>query len=181
MEISISSKDCAVGDKFYQLHQISIWDVCPADIYVYHTRLEEQIFRYNITEFTVLDAAKRVSGRMLQKTEATKEILIALGINKVIEPSLLPEIKGLLSEFWQQKSDSCPLECTEAEKQEEDFAAFVEAKKFSPLIAAAPELLEALEALYEEIGSRFSGFDLMSDDLKIIMQKANAAIKAVKQ
>ena len=50
-------------------------------------------------------------------------------------------------------------------------------------------LLEALEALYKEIGSRFigkdeaieSGFDFMGHDLKITMQNANAAITAAKQ
>jgi len=27
----------------------------------------------------------------------------------------------LLHEFWQRSSDACPLECTEAEKQQDDF------------------------------------------------------------
>lgn len=38
------------------------------------------------------------------------------------------QIKNLLAEFWQQTSDACPLECTEAEKQEKAFAEFVNTK-----------------------------------------------------
>lgn len=38
------------------------------------------------------------------------------------------QIKGLLAEFWQQTSDACPLECGEAEKQENAFSEFVEGK-----------------------------------------------------
>lgn len=34
--------------------------------------------------------------------------------------------KKLLHEFWQRSSDACPLECDEAEKQEKEFAVFVE-------------------------------------------------------
>jgi len=29
--------------------------------------------------------------------------------------------KDLLHQFWQSSSDQCPLECTESEKQEQDF------------------------------------------------------------
>lgn len=31
----------------------------------------------------------------------------------------------LLHKFWQRKSDACPLECTEAEKMQDDFNDFV--------------------------------------------------------
>jgi hypothetical protein len=34
--------------------------------------------------------------------------------------------KGLLREFWQRSSDACPVEAAEAEKQENEFADFVE-------------------------------------------------------
>jgi hypothetical protein len=33
--------------------------------------------------------------------------------------------KNLLYEFWQRSSDACPLEATEAEKQEKDFYEWV--------------------------------------------------------
>ena len=38
------------------------------------------------------------------------------------------QVKGLLNEFWQRRSDACPLECTEAENEEFEFSKFVEDK-----------------------------------------------------
>ena len=38
------------------------------------------------------------------------------------------QIKNLLHEFWQQTSDACPLECSEAEGQEKKFSEFIENK-----------------------------------------------------
>lgn len=35
------------------------------------------------------------------------------------------QVQALLHRFWQRSSDACPLECTEAEKQEKEFAEFV--------------------------------------------------------
>lgn len=38
--------------------------------------------------------------------------------------------KNLLHEFWQRSSDACPLEASEAEKQEKEFQEFVEKLSF---------------------------------------------------
>ena len=40
------------------------------------------------------------------------------------------KIEDLLHLFWQRKSDACPLECSEAEKQEKEFAEFVKTISF---------------------------------------------------
>jgi hypothetical protein len=37
-------------------------------------------------------------------------------------------LKNLLHDFWQQTSDTCPLECGEAEEQERKFSEFIENK-----------------------------------------------------
>ena len=39
------------------------------------------------------------------------------------------KISELLAEFWQSSSDACPLECGEAEKQENEFNKFINAYK----------------------------------------------------
>ena len=39
------------------------------------------------------------------------------------------QIRDLLHQFWQSASDACPLECTEAEKQQKQFEEFID-KKF---------------------------------------------------
>ena len=39
-------------------------------------------------------------------------------------------IGDLLQMFWQRSSDACPLECTEAEKQESDFKEWVKSISF---------------------------------------------------
>jgi len=54
----------------------------------------------------------------LCKGEYRKEALLAAGYKEIQAPDLLRE-------FWQKSSNSCPLECTEAEEQEADFKSWV--------------------------------------------------------
>lgn len=45
-----------------------------------------------------------------------------------------PIVGSLLNIFWQRTSDSCPLECTEAENQESDFREWVKTIDFDKLV-----------------------------------------------
>jgi len=36
----------------------------------------------------------------------------------------------ILSDFWQRTSDACPIECGEAEKQEEEFSEWIDSRFF---------------------------------------------------
>jgi len=68
-------------------------------------------------------------------------------VDSVLKSSI---VGNLLFLFWQRTSDACPLECTEAEKQETEFKEWVKTIDFDKLI----EKLEHKYCMPDDINSK---------------------------
>lgn len=59
------------------------------------------------------------------------------------------EIEDLLHEFWNRKSDACPLEASEQEKQEKEFAEWVKQNIYNNAEMCARPMIRFISEHYD--------------------------------
>jgi len=74
-------EDCEIGEIYYRLSQLSMWECNAPDDYIYYEKYRDDVFRFQIHECIKL-SKQGAHFRVLQKDDITDEIKTALKIKE---------------------------------------------------------------------------------------------------